>query len=295
VNDHGPSSIGLERPLHAAGSLLFWIEQWGLAANAGVSSMNITPPAGSAVGGLRVLTVMPGLVGARTLAGGQLSVGLGARAIFYEAQTYAQHETVFWNVTVPVDAGIVWRPSEANFRLGASGSVPVYRGAPQFDCDPTDCHGYVVPAAARVPWTTSVGGAYRWGSSRWNIPPPGRYRDEHNLTVAASVDVTGPVSNGHGVEAYGANQLQPTRGETSLTPRLGIDAEVLPGWIRLRGGTYYEASRYPGVASRAHGTAGFELRLFQFNLWGYHRVSLSAAGDWAERYDSFAVSLGFWD
>lgn len=81
----------------------------------------------------------------------------------------------------------------------------------------------------------------------------------------------------------------------TVTPRLGVDVEVLPGWFRLRAGTYYEASRFPNVASRAHGTAGLELRVFEFDLWGRHRLSISAAGDWAERYDAFAISLGFRD
>jgi hypothetical protein len=35
--------------------------------------------------------------------------------------------------------------------------------------------------------------------------------------------------------------------------------------------------------------------MFEFHIWGYHRASISAAGDWAERYSSFAVSAGFWD
>jgi hypothetical protein len=57
-----------------------------------------------------------------------------------------------------------------------------------------------------------------------------------------------------------ANELQPTR--DAVTVRLGVDAE---------------------------------LRVFELDLWGRHRLSISAAGDWAERYDAFAISLGFWD
>ena len=295
INDHGPSSINLDHALQGAGSLLFWVGRWGIAGNAGVSSTDMTPESGSAVPGLRAITVMPGLVAARTFADGQLSVGVGLRALFFVAQTVSDHQGVFWNVNLPLDGGVIWRPSDANFRLGADASVPIYRGAPQFGCNPLDCHGYVIPSGALTPWGISAGGAYRWGRSRWNIPPPGAYRDEYNLTVAASVEIIGAVNDGNGVEAYAANELQPTRNAATATPRLGVDAEVVPGWFRVRGGTYYEASRFPGVASRAHGTAGLELRVLDLHIWGYHRASLSAAGDWAERYSVFALSVGFWD
>ena len=78
--------------------------------------------------------------------------------------------------------------------------------------------------------------------------------------------------------------------------RRGLAAgDELVNWLRVRGGTYYEPSRYPDIASRAHGTAGVELRLFEFQAWGRRRASLSAAGDWASRYSSVALSLGFWD
>ena len=266
-----------------------------MAANAAVSSTTMTPAPGSPVAGLHVVTLMPGLVAARTFADGQLAAGVGLRALFFVAQTESDHQGVFWNVNLPLDGGVIWRPRDANYRLGADASVRVYRGAPRFDCDPLDCHGYVIPSGALTPWSVSAGGAYRWGRSRWNIPPPGSYRDEHNLTVAASLDITGAVPDANGVAAYAANELQPTRDTAVVTPRLGVDAEVVPGWLRLRGGTYYEASRFPNVASRVHGTGGLEVRVLDLHIGGYHRVSLSAAGDWAERYRSLAVSLGFWD
>ena len=62
VNDHGLSSVAVDNKLQAAGSLLFWVGKWGLAANAGVSGMNLTPPPGSPVGGLRIINVVPALV-----------------------------------------------------------------------------------------------------------------------------------------------------------------------------------------------------------------------------------------
>ena len=43
-----------------------------------------------------------------------------------------------------------------------------------------------------------------------------------------------------------------------------------------------------------HGTFGFELRVFEENVWGPRRGRISFTGDVAERYRNIAVSVGFW-
>jgi hypothetical protein len=70
---------------------------------------------------------------------------------------------------------------------------------------------------------------------------------------------------------------------------------VIAGWLRLRAGSYLEASRFPETTARLHGTAGFEVRVFAFRLGGHERrVSISAASDLAARYKNLALSIGFW-
>jgi hypothetical protein len=106
----------------------------------------------------------------------------------------------------------------------------------------------------------------------------------------------GALSNANSIEEFAAKRLQPSGRKTTLSPHFGVEIEVLPGWIRLRGGTYYEPSRYPGVDGRLHGTAGGEARLFSFKLGGHERrVSLQLAGDFAARFHNAGVSVGFWN
>jgi len=106
----------------------------------------------------------------------------------------------------------------------------------------------------------------------------------------------GAVDNGYGMEAFAAKQLQVSGRHISITPRLGLETEVIAGWLRLRAGSYREASRFPETSARFHGTAGAEVRIFSFRLAGHERrVAISAASDVAARYKNLAVSVGFWN
>lgn len=48
----------------------------------------------------------------------------------------------------------------------------------QYNCDPNNCFGYILPNDAIVPWDATVSGAYRFGSTPWNERVEGDYRDE---------------------------------------------------------------------------------------------------------------------
>lgn len=76
----------------------------------------------------------------------------------------------------------------------------------------------------------------------------------------------------------------------------GLESEVLPGWLRLRTGTYVESSRFQETTARWHVTGGFEVRVVSFRFAGRERrVSLSAAGDFATNYKNLGISVGFWN
>jgi len=78
--------------------------------------------------------------------------------------------------------------------------------------------------------------------------------------------------------------------------RLGLEGEVIRGWLRLRAGGYEEASRFAETSARLHGTAGAEVRVFAFHLGGHERrVSLSVAADLARRHKNGGISIGFWN
>jgi hypothetical protein len=98
------------------------------------------------------------------------------------------------------------------------------------------------------------------------------------------------------MEAFAAKQLQPSGRHATFTPRLGLEGEVLPGWLRVRAGSYLEGSRFAETSARWHATGGLEGRLFAFHLLGHERrVSLSLAGDIARSYKNAGLSVAFWN
>jgi hypothetical protein len=141
-----------------------------------------------------------------------------------------------------------------------------------------------------------LGSAYRVGSSRWNEKIETAFRDEHQLTLGFDLMIVGALANAFSLEEFAAKRLQPSGQQVTVSPHGGAEIEVVPGWLRLRGGSYYEPSRYPGVDGRWHGTAGGEVRLFAFKLGGTERrVSIQLAGDFAPRYRNVGASIGFWN
>ncbi len=66
--------------------------------------------------------------------------------------------------------------------------------------------------------------------------------------------------------------------------------------MRVRAGTYREASRFAETSGRWHATGGLEARLFAFHLFGHERrVSASLAGDLAREYKNAGLSVAFWN
>jgi hypothetical protein len=292
VNNNGQAITAVRRSLVGAAGLLLQYDQWGLTIDGGYTAHEIAPSAG---GGLGVRSLIGHVVLARTFLDDTLSLGLGARAGGLNVYTLDQHNTLFTRVGGSGEVGGVWLPRERDFRVALSVALPVVTGALKSSCDPFNCYGYILPEGATVPWSGVVGGAWRFGPTPWNHKVPGDYRDERELTVAVDLSLIGAVARGYGMEAFAAKQLQPSGRSVTPTPRLGLEGEVIPGWLRLRAGSYYEGGRFTGVSGRLHGTAGAEGRLFAFHLAGERRVSLSLAGDVASRFHNLGASLGFWN
>jgi hypothetical protein len=292
-NNNGQAVTDVRRSLLGAVGLLLQYGKWGLSLDGGYTSHEIAPEAG---GGLGVRSLLAHLTLARTFLDDSLAVGVSARLGGLDVFVLDGGQRLFTRAGVSAEAGVVWKPLDQYFRLSLGGGLPVSTGALKYDCDPLDCYGYILPEDAVVPWDLTTGGGWRFGPTPWNHQSEEEYRDERALTVAVELTMIGVVSNGYGMEAFAAKQLQPSGRAVSFTPRVGVEAEVIPGWLRLRGGSYYEASRFEGVSSRPHGTGGAEVRLFAFHLGKTERrVSLSAAADFAPRYKNVALSAGFWN
>jgi hypothetical protein len=120
------------------------------------------------------------------------------------------------------------------------------------------------------------------------------------VLVSMSLLVTGPVSNAVGVESFLQRRVNRSGESVSLSPRLGVESEVIPHILRLRGGTYLEPTRFsdPRASQRVHGTFGLDVRLFPWSVFGLAEdgTTWRAAGviDWSERYLGWGASVGIW-
>ena len=133
------------------------------------------------------------------------------------------------------------------------------------------------------------------GPTPWNRRVTDEFRDERNTILAADLIVSGPVADGAGLEAFLQKQLQPSGRHGSVSLRLGAEYEWIPGWLRIRGGSYWEPPRFADVTGRLHLTLGLDVRFWSFSLWGsQYRMRISLGADGARQYGNSVLSLGFW-
>ena len=88
------------------------------------------------------------------------------------------------------------------------------------------------------------------------------------LLISASVHADGDVSNAVGIESFIQRRVNRSGDLVTFSPRLGVETEAVPLWLKLRAGTYLEPSRFRDGSAREHATAGFDLRLFHWSLFG---------------------------
>jgi hypothetical protein len=276
---------------------------WGVGVSATTASTRIVADDGDPAtmdGVLEPQGSVGRIVVARALAREEHTVGAGLRlgSLSLVRPREGLDDLALFRISGPsLEAGWLWRPPARRFRLGADVALPV-RGAAELTvdgCDPLDCEGYVLPERVAVPWMIAIGGAYRFADSAWNQRVGGEFRDERSLLVAADLVVHGRVPDGHGVEAFARGVLQPSGRRTVVSPRIGVEAEPLPGWVRLRVGSYWEPGRFDDVGGRLHGTAGADLRVLSFRLFGTtYRPQVSLVADRAAGYGNAGVSVGLW-
>jgi hypothetical protein len=112
--------------------------------------------------------------------------------------------------------------------------------------------------------------------------------------------VLGPVEHAVGVESFLERRVQRAGRRASLSPRLGIEIEPIAHWLRVRGGSYLEPTRFddnPGGA-RLHGTFGLDQRLLPWTVFGLFPAGsiFRATGslDLARNYFTWGVGVGLW-
>jgi hypothetical protein len=117
------------------------------------------------------------------------------------------------------------------------------------------------------------------------------------ILVVASVLVTGPSANAIPLEDFFNQTHEPYGDHVTVSPRVGIEAEPIPSYLKGRIGSYLEPSRFYDVAPRQHFTAGFDVKLFRwegFGLFPGQVWRISGVADVAPRYTDWGISLGAW-
>jgi hypothetical protein len=119
------------------------------------------------------------------------------------------------------------------------------------------------------------------------------------LLASFSVKLTAPAESGVGVQSFLDQKVQRSGEGFAFSPRLGLEGEAWPGYLILRGGTYYEPTRFRAGTSRVHGTGGLDIRIpIVWSVFGLLEddttFRVGGAVDGTLRYFGWSVTAGLW-
>jgi hypothetical protein len=121
-----------------------------------------------------------------------------------------------------------------------------------------------------------------------------------HVLLLGSLVVSGSAENAVGVESFLERTVQRSGASLSYSPRIALETESVPNWLKLRAGAYNEPTRFPSNKDgrRIHGTLGLDAKLFPFDLFGiFHRDTVwraSGSLDAARNYLGWSVAIGVW-
>jgi hypothetical protein len=216
---------------------------------------------------------------------------------------------------VGAEVGIVVKPIVAQWRVGAAVKSPIEATVPGDPGSPS--------SKVHVPWEAAFGFAYQFGPRSLNPPfltdrklarslAGGQEPSDADVKKASSLLYSRYlerqrwyllVSSELSLSERGGSPLFDAAGEDEekrpvVSPRLGVESEVVPSILRLRAGSYYEPARANGARGRLHGTGGLDVRLFEWSIFGliseFDWWQLSLAADAARSYLNTSFSIGFW-
>ncbi|HEY3499646.1 MAG TPA: hypothetical protein VGK73_33375, partial [Polyangiaceae bacterium] len=242
---------------------------------------------------------------------GQLLLGAGVRMVGFSFD--ASESIVPLTAGIGYTAGLIVKPKHEQFRVGLSLQQPINA---EFTSAPD-----TAPIAAEIPWAAGLGFAYQFGARPLNPPfvtAADRARRNARGREPTSADVARAeaalhdefqkaqtwyllVSTELALIEGGGDLALSTRlavDKPLVSPRLGLESEVIPRWLRLRTGTYIELPIAEGGDTRVHGTGGVDIKLFRWDVFGLARPfdhwQLSLAADGAKAYLNTSFSIGFW-
>lgn len=251
--------------------------------------------------------------GARSFLDGQLVLGVGLRIVTLEADSVDRDDRSTNLASMGgagAEAGALWSPLTLPLRAALSVRAPV-KGKNESDSPLTPSaegnlivDGRYLPSSIELPWEVEAGFAYQFGHRPlqlpWDDERAERYRTlpRDKVLLTASVLVTGPVNRGVGFEAFLAQRVEPSGRRAVVSPRVGVEVEPIANRLQLRAGSYLEPSRFDGISPRGHATAGAEVRLFKWTVFGLFSPDTSwrinAFGDVSRLYLGWGVGVGVW-
>jgi hypothetical protein len=251
---------------------------------------------------------------------GQLLLGAGPRLVgmSFGRNDSGSGSSSLGSAGVGYEAGVVVKPAVMQYRLAVAVKSPITAKLPAAMGEPV--------SHAHVPWDLAFGFAYQFGPRPLNPPLVTReafaralvtngkptkadleraeqalferYQRLQRWYLLVSTELSVAEADGDhvGIEEYwtdGASNARPI-----ISPRIGLESEVIPHHLRLRAGSYYEPARIGLAPSRVHGTGGFDVRLFEWDVFGLIKPfdwwQLSIAADGARSYLNTSFSIGFW-
>jgi hypothetical protein len=243
---------------------------------------------------------------------GQLLLGAGPRLIGVSFDRTGS-SGVLGTAGVGYEGGVLIKPIRQRYRIAATVKSPINA---QLAAEPG-----VAPSTLHVPWEVAFGAAYQFGPRALNPrlvtaqevarrstggrePTDAeldhaaqelfeRYQARQRWYLLLSTELS-VIQGGGPVGLSGQTAMD----RPVISPRLGLESEVIPHYLRLRAGSYYEPALIAGTQSRVHGAGGLDVKLFKWSVFGllapfdYWQLSLGA--DAARAYLNTAFSIGIW-
>lgn len=129
-----------------------------------------------------------------------------------------------------------------------------------------------------------------------------RYLDQRRfyVLVTTSLMVSGAVDDAVGIESMLDRRVQRSGEHRSISPHLGVETEILPYWLKLRGGTYLEPTRFASntKGARLHATFGFDQKVLGWDVFGAFPEGtewrVSGSIDASRNYLGWGATIGVW-
>ena len=243
---------------------------------------------------------------------GQLLLGAGPRVIGMSFDRTGS-SGVLGAAGVGYEAGVLVKPIRRRYRIAAAVKSPINA---VLAAEPG-----LAASTVHVPWEVALGLAYQVGPRTLNprlvtarelarrtsghqqptdaeldqaaLELFNRYQERQRWYLLLSTELS-IIQGGGPVGLSGQTAMD----RPVISPRLGLESEIIPQHLCLRTGSYYEPALIAGTQSRVHGTGGLDVKLFKWSLFGllapfdYWRLSLGA--DAARSYLNTALSIGIW-